>query len=71
VAVGIILFWCIASWFLWARKWFVGPIRQLEEEIAGTAKDLDGSDEGPHLSVEKGDKDKSLLAEMKEHEKTI
>ena len=24
VAVGIILFWCIGSWLLWARKWFVG-----------------------------------------------
>jgi hypothetical protein len=73
VAVGIILFWCIASWLLWARKWFVGPIRQLEQEMVDPAADLDGSDEGkaPHLSVENGDKDKSLLADMKEREKTI
>ncbi len=26
VAVGIIGFWCVASWFLWARKWFVGKL---------------------------------------------
>lgn len=24
VAVGIIAFWCLGSWFLWARKWFKG-----------------------------------------------
>lgn len=66
VAVGIILFWCIASWFLWARKWFVGPIRQIEEEMAGTDE---LSDDAAQLSVEKGDKDKSLLADMKAQEK--
>lgn len=35
VAVGVIGLWCFASWFLWARRWFVGPLRQIEAEIAG------------------------------------
>jgi hypothetical protein len=25
----------MGSWFLWARKWFTGPIRQIELERAG------------------------------------
>jgi len=65
VCVGIILFWCIASWFLWARKWFVGPIRQIEEEMAVE------SQEGDKLDVRAGDKDKSLLADMKEQDKDV
>lgn len=72
VCVGIILLWCLASWFLWARKWFVGPIRQIEQEIA-EAGDLDGSDGsgGPKLELEKGDKDASLLKDMKAQGKDI
>lgn len=27
VAVGIVFVWVLASWFLWARKWFHGPRR--------------------------------------------
>ena len=30
VAVGIIVVWCLASWLLWARKWFKGPRRQVD-----------------------------------------
>ncbi|KAI9794405.1 MAG: hypothetical protein M1816_005474 [Peltula sp. TS41687] len=30
VAVGIIAIWCLASWLVWARKWFTGPRRQVE-----------------------------------------
>ncbi|KAF2463538.1 amino acid transporter [Lindgomyces ingoldianus] len=30
VAVGIILSFALGSWFVWARKWFTGPIRQVE-----------------------------------------
>ncbi|KAF2740321.1 amino acid transporter [Polyplosphaeria fusca] len=30
VAVGIILFFALGSWLVWARKWFTGPIRQVE-----------------------------------------
>jgi len=35
VAVGIVVLWTFGSWFLWARKWFTGPIRQIEAEEAG------------------------------------
>jgi len=35
VAVGIVLFFTTATWFLWAHKWFTGPIRQIELEHAG------------------------------------
>ena len=35
VAVGIVATWAFGSWFLWARKWFTGPIRQIEEERMG------------------------------------
>ncbi|KAG7002409.1 hypothetical protein G7Y79_00027g061010 [Physcia stellaris] len=35
VAVGIVAVWIFGSWFLWARKWFTGPIRQIEAERAG------------------------------------
>jgi amino acid permease (GABA permease) len=34
VTVGIVFFWCIASWFLWARKWFLGPTGQSVDGIA-------------------------------------
>ena len=35
VAVGIIGFFALTSWLLWARKWFVGPIRMIEAEASG------------------------------------
>ena len=35
VAVGIVLFGIFVSWFLWAHKWFKGPIRQIQLEQAG------------------------------------
>lgn len=35
VAVGIVGLWAFGSWFLWARKWFTGPIRQIEAERLG------------------------------------
>jgi amino acid transporter len=73
VAVGIIGFWCLASWFLWARKWFVGPIRQVEAEVAGVnVDDPDAMDraerEGriPELQETQGN-EKSLLATMKQN----
>lgn len=72
VAVGIIAFWCFASWFLWARKWFKGPIRMVEAEVAGiNVDDPDAVDraerEGkiPQLdNVQDGQK--SMLAAMKQ-----
>lgn len=32
VAVGIVATWAFGSWFLWARTWFKGPVRQIEAE---------------------------------------
>ena len=34
-AVGIIALWVAASWLLWARRWFTGPVRQIEAERRG------------------------------------
>lgn len=31
VAVGIIAVFSIVLWFLWARRWFAGPLRELQE----------------------------------------
>jgi len=35
VAVGIIAFASLGMWVLWARKWFVGPMREIEAERMG------------------------------------
>lgn len=37
VAVGIVAVWALGSWALWARRWFVGPVRQIEAEQMGIA----------------------------------
>lgn len=37
VAVGIVAVWALGSWALWARRWFVGPVRQIEAERMGVA----------------------------------
>jgi hypothetical protein len=34
VAVGIIAIFSLTSWVLWAHRWFVGPVRELEEAAA-------------------------------------
>ncbi|KAM0749165.1 APA family basic amino acid/polyamine antiporter [Meredithblackwellia eburnea MCA 4105] len=34
VAVGIVAFYALSSWFLWARKWFKGPRAMALEELA-------------------------------------
>ena len=72
VAVGIIGLWCFASWYLWARRWFTGPIRQVEAEVAGVnVDDPDAMDraerEGriPQLDETAGGNEKSVLASMK------
>ena len=74
VCVGIIGFWCFASWFLWARKWFKGPIRQIELEMAGVNVDDPAAIEEAEKSgripsiAETGQPEtgqKSLLAELK------
>ena len=43
VAVGIVALWAFGSWFLWARRWFTGPIRQIEEERLGIPIDDPGA----------------------------
>ncbi|KAL9003882.1 MAG: hypothetical protein Q9188_003267 [Gyalolechia gomerana] len=35
VAVGIVTLWAFGSWFLWARRWFTGPVRQIQAERLG------------------------------------
>ena len=74
VAVGIIAFWVLASWFLWAHKWFKGPIRMVEAEVAGVnVDDPDAVEraerEGriPQLDAIEGSNEKSLLATMKQN----
>jgi hypothetical protein len=34
VAVGIIAIFSLTSWVVWAHRWFVGPVRELEEAAA-------------------------------------
>ena len=43
VAVGIVALWAFGSWFLWARRWFTGPIRQIEAERLGINVDEPGA----------------------------
>ncbi|KAF2499121.1 APA family basic amino acid/polyamine antiporter, partial [Lophium mytilinum] len=33
VAVGIILFFALGSWAVWARKWFTGPIKNVDGRV--------------------------------------
>lgn len=35
VCVGIVLVWAFGTWFLSARKWFTGPVRQIQAEALG------------------------------------
>ncbi|WPH04208.1 Hypothetical protein R9X50_00709700 [Acrodontium crateriforme] len=43
VAVAIVALWAFATWFLSARKWFTGPIRQIEAEAIGIDIDEPGA----------------------------
>ena len=43
VAVGIVAVWAFGSWFLWARRWFTGPIRQIEAERRGINVETPGA----------------------------
>lgn len=43
VAVGIILIFSVGAWLVWARKWFVGPIREIEAERMGVDIDEPGA----------------------------
>lgn len=35
VAVGAVALWAFGSWFLWAKNWFQGPIRQIDLDHVG------------------------------------
>ena len=39
VAVGIILLGALGSWVVWARKWFVGPMKAIQAERMGINPD--------------------------------
>ena len=43
MAVGIWGVWTFGSWFLSARKWFTGPIRQIQAEELGIDIDEPGA----------------------------
>lgn len=52
VAVGIIAVFSLTSWILWAHRWFVGPLREIEAERQG----IDISEPGAYeKAVEAGD----------------
>jgi amino acid transporter len=40
VAVGIIAIFSFGSWFLWAHRWFVGPVREILQEAAALGIDI-------------------------------
>lgn len=58
VAVGIVFIIIMAVWVLSARKWFSGPIRQIELERAGV-------DVGNPLAVQEAE-EKGVLDGVKE-----
>lgn len=43
VAVGIIGIGCLTAWLLWARKWFVGPVKEIVAERMGIDIDEPGA----------------------------
>lgn len=58
VAVGIIAFFSFGSWFLWAHKWFTGPVRQIEAAEAGIDVDDPAAlDEAERQGKIRGEKD--------------
>ena len=77
VAVGIIAFFSFGSWFVWAHKWFTGPVRQIEAAEAGVDVDdpaalEEAEREGKLRSnadakrkMQEGNVDSSILADAK------
>ena len=56
VAVGIILFGALSSWFLSARKWFSGPIRMVDaDDDRGQVRVIEGPDDQT-VVLENGDR---------------
>jgi hypothetical protein len=52
VAVGIVGVGALASWFLSARHWFTGPLRQIELSVA----EVSTEEQQPTVVSEKGEK---------------
>ena len=44
VAVGIVITYSVGFWLLSARKWFTGPVKQIEAEAMGVNV-IEGEDE--------------------------
>lgn len=61
VAVGIILFFSLGSWFVWARKWYHGPLRELAAEEAGIDINTPGV-------FEQAERDGKVAQAIKAHE---
>ncbi|KAF9244151.1 amino acid/polyamine transporter I [Melanogaster broomeanus] len=40
VAVGIVIVYSVGFWFISARKWFVGPVKQISVEEMGVSKSI-------------------------------
>jgi hypothetical protein len=57
VAVGIIAIFSLGAWVLWARKWFVGPAREIQEaQRLGVDVLEPGALERAEAEAEKGEK---------------
>ena len=56
VAIGIVALWAFGSWYFWAKKWFVGPVRQTQVQRAGHREP-----EGVNMNVEECMKLKDLV----------
>lgn len=42
VAVGIVAVATLSSWVLWARRWFQGPMRQVDIDQAESPAEVEG-----------------------------
>ena len=60
--MGIVALWAFGSWFLWARRWFIGPIREIEAERLGVDINQPGAlEEAEARGILEGDSPKSVL----------
>jgi hypothetical protein len=62
VAMGIVLVLIFGTWFLWAHKWFTGPIRQIELEKAG----IDPTDPAAVAELEAREANHPEVAELED-----
>lgn len=61
VAVGIVSVLVMSTWLLSARKWFTGPVRQIESTVVGVDQvkpgapvEVDAATSIPYADVEGG-----------------